>query len=375
MKSCTKILSRILIVLSVIAVSGCFVNEVKVTGSLAPASLDLPSYINLQNEPTINVKEYDASNVVKDVSSLLIDLKADCSAIDNSSEGLGFVDAGGTVELDGRKLTAVSSMCVEATYAQDKKDLYAQVISMQGMNYAAFFKSCTNTVACENLRIAIFILTDGTNDYGLQLELLSETESSDPNLTLLTLVSDDKVEYYGEVVTSTSISPVSQMTLAIETLSLLDIQGLDISNKDQKALTKDLQEKGATKELEKALKPEYWSDENTLTEKGGDKVFAAVAKAVKKISKAAGLLDEGSSDPSIEALLETLNDLEAILADSMRALAADRIEEATAAKGNESRIATAITQLADGDELVAASKLDKGIKKYSASWNELSGAY
>ena len=85
MKIWTKTLSRIMIVLSVFTVSGCFVNEVKVTGSLAPTSLGLPSNILLQNTTTINVQDLDITNLVGAVSSLSIDISADCSAIDLSS--------------------------------------------------------------------------------------------------------------------------------------------------------------------------------------------------------------------------------------------------------------------------------------------------
>ena len=365
MKLGTKILSRIMIVLSVFSVSGCFVNEVKVTGSLAPTSLGLSSNILLQNTTSINVQGLDVSAFVDVVPSLSIDVTADCSAITE----LDFSPAVGEVLIDGRVLTAASSLCVEAAHADFLKNGYAQAMSANDMSNADILKSCTDTGTCENLRIAIFVLTDNITgeSFGMQLELLSETNTSDPYLTLLTIVGEGKLEYYGEVITNTTVtvSPISQMTSAIDTLSSLDIQGLAISNKDQKALTRTL-EKGAIRQLEKTTLPEYWSNDNTLTELGGDVVFAAVANAVKKIAKARGLLDEGSSDLSILALLGTLNEIQANLAASMRALAADRIVEAQAANGNKGSILTAITQLAAGDDFVDAGKYAKGINENSA---------
>jgi len=304
------------------SVSGCFVNDVNVTGALAPTSLGLSPNILLQNTTTINITELDTTDFVDDVSSLSIDITADCSGI----EEMDFSPAVGEVNLDGRVLTAVSGLCVEATHAQALKPLYAEALLEQVMNYDDIFKSCTDTVACENLRIAIFILTDDDTgeSYGMQLEFLSETESSAPYLTLLTIVSENKIEYYGEVTTSTNISAYSQITSAISTLLSLDIDGLNTSEKNKKKLTKDLKDKGAIKDLEKALKPKYWSEENTLTEKDGEKAFEEVAKAVKDISKAKGRIDDESSDPSILALLDSLNEIEANLIESMRGLAVNR---------------------------------------------------
>ncbi|MEH6456254.1 MAG: hypothetical protein V7749_08020, partial [Cocleimonas sp.] len=335
----------------------------------------LSTNILLQNTSSINVQELDVSAFVEVVPSLSIDVTADCSAITE----LEFSPAVGEVILDGRVLSATSSLCVEATYAQVLKTQYAQVLSAQGMSNADVFKSCTVTETCENLRIAIFTLSDNATgeSYGMQLELLSETETSDPYLTLLTIVGEGKLEYYGEVISGTTVtvSPISQITSSLATLASLDIKGLDIKKKDQKALEKRLQKKGATRALNKALKPKFWSSETTLTERGGDVVFKKVANAVKNISKAKKLLDDQSSDPSALALLDTLNELQASLAGSMRALAADRIAEAQAANGNQGSIEMAITQLADGDAFVDVSKFDKAIKSYGDSWNELSGAY
>ncbi len=376
MKPCTKILSRIMIVLSVFSVSGCFVNEAKVTGSLAPTSLGLPSNILLQNTTTINVQDLDITNIVGAVSSLSIDISADCSATNVSADMMAFAPASGEVNLDGRVFTAVNSVCVEPTYAQSQIALYAGAVAAQGMSNSDFLKSCTGTDTCENLRIAIFILEDANkNTYGLQLEMIGETETSAP-LTLLTIVGDGKLEYYGEVITSTpSPSPNSQISTAIETLLSLDIDGLNTSKKNKKKLEKDLQGKKVIKELEEALKPKYWSSENTLTEAGGDKVFKGIAKAMKTISKAKDKIIGESNDASIAALVETLNDIEASLVESMRTLAADRIAAAQAANGNAGQIATAMVDLAKGDAHVIAGKFDKAIKSYGDSWNELSGAY
>ena len=374
MKLWTKPLSRIMIALSVFSVSGCFVNEVKVSGSLEPTSLGLSPNILLQNTTSINDQDLDTTAFVDVVPSLLIDVTADCSAIPE----LDFSPAVGEVILDGRVLTAASSWCVEPTYAQVLKTQYAQAMSALGISNADIFKSCTDTETCENLKVAIFVLTDNVTgeSFGMQLELLSETNTSDPYLTLLTIVGEGKLEYYGEVISGTTVtvSPISQMTSSVDALASIDIQSLDISGKDQKALARTI-EKGAISQLEKTTLPEYWTDNNTLTELGGDVVFAAVANAVRKIAKATALLDGGSSDPSILALLGTLNELQANLAASMRALAADRIVEAQAANGDVVSIATAITQLTVGDAFVDAGKYAKGINEYSASWNGLSGTF
>ena len=134
-----------MIVLSVFTLSGCFVNEAKVTGSLAPTSLGLPSNILLQNTTTINVQDLDTTNIVGDVSSLSIDISADCNAIDLSSEMMDFAPAVGEVNLDGRVFTAVNSLCVEPTYAQSQTALYAQAVSAKRMSNSDFFKSCTDT--------------------------------------------------------------------------------------------------------------------------------------------------------------------------------------------------------------------------------------
>ena len=214
------------------------------------------------------------------------------------------------------------------------------------------------------------------NTYGLQLELLGETATSAP-LTLLTLVGEGTLEYYGEIITSTpSPSPNSQISTAIETLLSLDIDALNTSKKNKKSLTKNLQDKkGATKGLDGALKEQYWTIDNTLTEAGGDKVFKSIADAMKKISKAKATIEDESNDASISALLETLNDIQASLVESMRALAADRIAAARAANGNAGQIATAMLDLTKGDAQVIAGKIDKAIKSYGDSWNELSGAF
>ena len=376
MKIWTKTLSRIMIVLSVFSVSGCFVNEVKVTGSLAPTSLGLPSNILLQNTTTINVQDLDITNLVGAVSSLSIDISADCRAIDLSTEMMGFAPAAGEVNLDGRIFTAVNSLCVESTYAQSQTALYAGAVEVQGMSNDQFLKSCSGTDTCENLRIAIFILEDSNNNtYGMQLELLGETATSTP-LTLLTIVGDGKLEYYGEIITSTpSPSPNSQISTAITTLLSLDIDGLNTSKKNKKKLEKDLQGKKVIKELEEALKPEYWSSDNTLTEAGGDKVFKGIAKAMKTISKAKDKIIGESNDVSITALVDTLNDIEASLVDSMRTLAAERIAAAQVANGNAGSIASAMVDYAKGEAEVIAEKFDKAIKSYGDSWNELSGAF
>ena len=372
MKLWTKTLLRIMIVLSVFSVSGCFVNGVKVTGSLAPISHGLSPNILLQNTTTINVQGLDTANLVDAVSSLSIDINADCSATDMSTEMISFAPAVGEVNIGGRVLTAVNSLCVEATYAESQKALYAQALSAQGMSNDQFFKSCTDTVTCENLGIAIFILEDSNNNtYGLQLEMLGETETSAP-LILLTLVGDGKLEYYGEVIPSTT-SISSQISAVFTTLLLsLDIEGLNTSEKNKKKLTKDLQGKQVTKGLEAAMEPEYWANDNTLTEAGGDKVFKDIANAMKKISKAKALVEDASMSTM---LLDTLNELEANLIESMRALADNRIAEAVAAEGNAGQIATAISDLAKGNTQVNEEKIDKAIKSYGDSWNELSGAF
>lgn len=371
MKLCTMTLSRIMIVLSVFTLSGCFVNEVKVTGSLEPSTLGLSDNILLQNTTTINVTDLDTTNFVENVSSLSIDITADCNAIDLSSEMSGFAPAVGEVNLDGRVLTAVNGLCVDDIYAESQKALYAQALSAQGLSNDFVFKSCTGSDTCENLKIAIFILEDvNNNTYGLQLEMLDGTATTE-SLTLLTLVGDGKLEYYGQVISNTNISSFNQIETAISTLLSLDIDVLDISNKKKKRLTKNLQEKGAVKDLEKALNPKNWSDENTLSEKNGDKVFTSVAKAIKKVLKAKKRLANESNDPSIQALLTTLNEIEANLTESMRALTANRIAEAQAANGNEKDIAKAIKQLEKGDAFVGAGISNKGIKKYRSSWRKL----
>ena len=112
-----------------------------------------------------------------------------------------------------------------------------------------------------------------------------------------------------------------------------------------------------------------------MTEAGGDKVFKDIADAMKKISKAKATIEDESNDASISALLDTLNDIEASLVESMRALAADRIAAAQAANGNAGQIATAMLDLTKGDTQVIAGKIDKAIKSYGDSWNELSGAF
>ena len=124
MKKLNRALSRIMIVLSVFTLSGCFVNEVKVTGTLAPTSLGLSSNILLQNTTTIDFTDLDTTNAVGTVSSLSIDITADCSAIDLSTEMMDFAPAVGEVNLDGRVLTAVNGLCVEPTYAQSQKAHY-----------------------------------------------------------------------------------------------------------------------------------------------------------------------------------------------------------------------------------------------------------
>jgi len=375
MKPWTKILSRSMIVLSVFTLSGCFVNEVKVTGSLAPTSLGLPSNIFLQNTPTINVQDLDTTNPVDDVSSLSIDLTADCSATYVSPQMMGFAPAVGEVKLDGKQFTAVSSLCVEPTLAQIFIVPNTQDIAANGMSNSDFLKSCTGTDTCENLRTAIFIITDGTNDYGLQLELLGETETSDP-LTLLTLVSEGKLEYYGEIITSIpSPSPSSLISSGMTTLLSFDIAALDASKKTQSTLTKTLQSNAVTKALDVIMDPQYWSSDNTLNEAGGDIVFTTVANAMKKILTAKAEIAGDTTDISILDLLDTLNDIEAMLIESMRLLTANRIAAAEAANGNAGQLATASLLLAEGDGSVTAGKTDKAIKRYGDAWNELSGAF
>ena len=193
-------------------------------------------------------------------------------------------------------------------------------------------------------------------------------------LTLLTLVGDGKLEYYGEIIPSTT-SISSQISSVFTALLSLDIEALNTSEKNKKKLTKNLQGKQVTKGLEAAMEPEYWSNDNTLTQTGGDKLFKLVADAMKKIIKAKKEIQDETNDDSILVLLNTLNDTEAKLIESMRALAADRIAAAQAAKGNTGQIATARLDLTKGDAHVIAGKIDKAIKSYGDSWNELSGAF
>ena len=109
-------------------------------------------------------------------------------------------------------------VCASSPHTLKAKQLYTpKPYQLQGMSNADFLRAVLIQITCENLRIAIFILTDcNNNTYGLQLELLGETATSAP-LTLLTLVGEGKLEYYGEIITSTpSPSPNSQISTAID---------------------------------------------------------------------------------------------------------------------------------------------------------------
>ena len=120
----------------------------------------------------------------------------------------------------------------------------------------------------------------------------------------------------------------------------------------------------AAKKLSESLDPRNWVDGNHLQAKRGARVFEDEKEAVQKLRQLLKDKKSDVADASLQSWIDTLVTID-------RALAQIAIDEATAAGGNDKRVAEANKEMARADDRLAKGRPTGAIEHYKHAWQKL----